>query len=261
MRVLIAAKHPPGGALKFGGVQSWAETIASELRRRGNEVVFWGPEWDLPTGRVFDLGLFAHVKHTAPAMGFCAEVLTVAHGIVPDERPARGLIAYTSEEVRNHWRGTGPVVRQPIDLSFWCPGQHESDEVVFYSYRAPAFASAATAARRLGLRYRHLRDVDAAQARHALQGAAVVLASGRAALEAMACGAPTVIADHRAPYQGALMDTDIGRQMAHNYSGRGGREPTVDTLVSAIETAANQRAHVEAYHDARRIVQELLPCC
>jgi hypothetical protein len=78
----------------------------------------------------------------------------------------------------------------------------------------------------------------------------------------MACGAPVVIVDDR-PYQGPLHDPATLGSRARNYSGRGGIKPTAENINHAIDAAVQAgslRAHVEAHHDARKIVQELL-CC
>jgi hypothetical protein len=88
-----------------------------------------------------------------------------------------------------------------------------------------------------------------------------VLATGRAALEAMACDVPVVICDHRSAYQGPLMDLDIDGSMTRNYSGRGGETPTIENVRAAIEHAIDsggKREHVLKHHDVRHVVDQLL---
>lgn len=269
MKILLAGKYVPGSSREIGGVQSWVATVAAELRRLGHEVTLWCPEWPLPASR-FDLGILANVGLTGAAAARCDSVMAVSHGIIeperPPERPPEGMpVAFTSEGVRDHWGGTGPVIRQPIDLQFWSPGGDGSAGLVRYSYRGglPWLADVAAT---LGLPYVHLRGVTPEQARDVLRNAACVLASGRAAVEAMACGVPVVICDHRSAYQGPLLDRDTLGAMARNYSGRGGEEATPDAVHSASMSAAinetlvrgGLRRHVEQHHDVRKIVPQLL---
>lgn len=256
MRILIAAKHPPGGKLPIGGVQTWSTTIGAELERLGHEVAYWGPEWSLPNAP-FDGGILANLKYTAPAAALCRAVVRVCHGIIPDEQGGRDFLA-TSEEVRDRW-GCRGVIRQPLDLEFWAPGSQERTLLTRHSYRRgldylPALANT------LSLGFAHLRTESAETVRDTLQRSAVVVASGRAAVEAMACGAAVVIADDR-PYQGPLLDPDTLGAMRRNYSGRGGVRPDATVLMAALEAAigkGSQRSHVVQYHDVRNVIKELL---
>lgn len=257
MKILLAAKHPHGGKLSFGGVQSWMLTIYDELGNMGHEPRMWGPEMALPCER-FDLGIFANTRYTRPAMKLCNRTLVVSHGIIPDEQPTGGdACAFTSEEVRDRWGMDGPVIRQPIDLRFWKPAPARRIYLTQFSYRGkldfvPRMASD------MGLKYRHIHNSTPREARDILRQSACVLATGRAALEAMACGAPTVICDHRSQYQGPLMDTDIEHAMMHNYSGRGGMVPTLENVREAIMNAKANTFHVAKHHMARGIALQLL---
>jgi glycosyltransferase involved in cell wall biosynthesis len=256
VRVLIAAKHPPGGKLPIGGVQTWSATVGEELRRLGHEVTFWGPEWPLPDAR-FDAGILANVMHTRAAEPLCDRVVRFSHGIIPDEAGGPGYQA-TSEEVRDRW-GCDGVIRQPLDLRFWTTGNRPRTLLVRHSYRRGLDYLPKLAAAR-GLSYAHLRGDTPEVVRDTLQRASVVVATGRAAVEAMACGAAVVIADDR-PYQGPLLDPDPIGAMTRNYSGRGGFVPTREAMRQAIEAARGDlRAHVEAHHDVRRVTARILEC-
>ena len=102
MRVLLAARHPPGGRLKIGGVQSWTATVAGELHRRKIRAECWGPELPVPTGR-FDVGIFANIGDTARLLTICNRILVVCHGIIAPEKPsAEHSCVFTSEGVRDH---------------------------------------------------------------------------------------------------------------------------------------------------------------
>lgn len=262
MRVLLAAKHAPEGSRPIGGVQSWCRTVAAELRRLGHEAVTWGPEQPLPAN-AFDVGIVANVGDAGVAIARCERVLVVCHGIIPAEAPPKGMaVAFTSEGVRDHWSGLGPVIRQPIDLAFWAP-QSESknrNQLLRYSYRR-GLGWLGQVAADLGMTYRHMDGVTHEQARAALCAAGCVLATGRAALEAMACGVPVVICDNRSAYQGPLLDPYPRSAMARNYSGRGGVAPTPENVADAVVeamAAGSMRDWVAEHHDVRDIVPQLL---
>ena len=258
MRVLLAAKHPPGGKLPIGGVQTWCATVGAELQKQGHRVTFWGPEW--PLKGHFEAGILANLPYTRAAEAVCERFVRISHGIVPDEAGGAGFAA-TSEEVRDKWGCDGPVIRQPLDLKFWQPAERSRTLLVRHSYRAgldylPKLAAS------LRLSYVHLRNECPEIVRDRLQRASVVIATGRAAVEAMACGAPVVIADDR-PYQGPLLDTDTLGAMARNYSGRGGVVPTPEWMRDVIGVARERgslRAHAEAHHDAREVTARILDC-
>lgn len=260
MRVLLAAKYMPTGDRPIGGVQSWVGTVAAELRRRVHELELWQPGFPAPAGR-FDVGILANWSHTAPLAKACDQVLVVSHGIIPEEQPPAGQrVAFTSEGVRDHWGLAGPVVRQPIDLDFWTPASGREPVLVRYSYRAGLSWLPAVAAE-LGLGFRHLRAATHREARVVLRSAACVVATGRAALEAMACGVPVAICDHRSAYQGPLVDFDVSGAIARNYSGRGGVTATADTALEAIREAiahGGRRGHVQQHHAAAKVVSQLL---
>ena len=260
VRVLLAARHPPQGRLPRGGVQSWTATVASELKRNGVAVECWGPEFPVPAGR-FDIGIIAHVGDTRRVIPLCRRVMVVSHGIIAPENPGKYCCVYTSEGVRDHWGGAGPVIRQPIDLSFWSPGDSgEPAAVVRYGYYG-GLVFLAEVAERLGMRFRRIHDATHEQARESMRSAVAVLASGRAALEAAACGAAVVICDDR-PYQGPLLAPFGTEQMKQNYSGRGGVVPNPTSVQQAIEDAVKNRsatlAHVRQHHDSRKIVEALM---
>lgn len=263
MRILIASKRAPGATGRVdGGVQTWVTTVAHELRRLGHAVTVWGKERGMlrSSPKHFDLGIFANAAHSSALAGYCARTVLVSHGIVDDENPADGFsrVFFTSEEVRDHWQGVGDVIRQPIDLDFWHPSRGHRAVVRFANRGGLEWLPGVAAS--LGLPFVHVRDATSEQARTLLQGAAVVLASGRAAVEAAACGSPVVICDHR-PYQSPLLAAFGPGQMERNYSGRGGIAPTPETVRDAIGSAllyGSDIDHVRRHHDVRRIVGQLL---
>ena len=256
MRILLAAKHPPGGRLKIGGVLSWCTTVAAELRALGHQVEYWGPEQEHPEG-TFDLGVFANVRYTGRATYECDRVVKISHGVIPDEAGGPEFLA-TSEEVRDRW-GCKGIVRQPLDLEFWKPSGGRRAHLTLHSYRG-RFDFLEGLAKSMGMTFSHCKDEPPEGVREHLRLASVVVATGRAAVEAMACGAAVVIADDR-PYQGPLLDTDTLGSMTRNYSGRGGVKPTIQNMREAIRRAiveGSRREHVETHHDVRKIVPQIL---
>lgn len=261
VRALLAALHPPGGPLPFGGVQSWCETIAKAFQERGIETEFWGPKRRLPKTR-FDYAIVANAAKTWQGGCLAERVVNVSHGVIPEERPhPNWRAAFTSEEVRKHWGRSGALLPQPIDLDFWTPDEGPRDGLLFYSYRSESDLGLAETAERLGLRFTHIRRAGCDNARDEMRRSAVVFASGRAALEAMATGAPTVICDHRDYNGGPLLEPDLEKAAQRNYSGRGGVDPASVDLVAIAEAAMltqTPREYVEKNHDYRKVADKLL---
>ncbi len=259
---LIAAKRMPGGLCPIGGVQTWSETVSAELRRLGHRTTFWGPEAQLPPG-VFDFGIIANAPYTEAAFGACRSVLNVCHGIIRCEMPRDGARhAFTSEGVRQHWGGSGPVIRQPIDLAAWkLPKTRPKPSLIVRYSRQKGLPFLPDLAKSMGYGFAHGRGWSHTVARRMMGQAACVIASGRAAVEAMATGVPVLIADHRAKYQGPLMSFAPQMQLMENYSGRGGVEATREAVADGIERAiasGSLRTHVEMHHDVRCVVHSIL---
>lgn len=256
----MASKYGPHGRHKIGGVQTWTATLADEFKRRGADVTLWEHGDRDPDG-TFDLGVFSNWGHSRRHANLCKVKRIVTHGIIPDERPPTRRVLFTSEGVRDHWHGTGPILRQPIDLDFWSPAEAQKEFLVRFSYRG-GLPFMSWVAARMDLTYYHLKNATPRKVRDVLRKAAVVAATGRAALEAMAVGAPVVICDHRRTYQGPLLDRDTLGSMARNYSGRGGVPPTEGTLAQACQQAqevGSLRDHVVEHHDVRNIARTLWP--
>lgn len=260
MKILLASKYGPHGSRPIGGVQTWVATVAKELKALGHEAAFWEGGQKEPSER-YDLGIFANMGYTNHMVKRCNQVIQVSHGIIEPEKPTYPKVAFTSEGVRDYWKAEGPIIRQPIDLDFWAPDLGaEKKYLTRFSYRnglefVPKIAQA------LGFEYMHLTHFKPPLVKKILQESACVLATGRAALEAMACGAPVVICDHRRSYQGALMDRNLFHAMQNNYSGRGGIVPDTINVEFAIKRAietGSKRFHIEQFHDAKKITRQLL---
>ena len=154
---------------------------------------------------------------------------------------------------------TGEVIRQPIDLDFWKPQRLLKNKITRYSYRTGT-THCELASKELGLPYHHMHDVDHEQARDVINSSHLVFATGRAALEAMACDVPTVIYDHRDAYQPPLMGHSLADEMQNSYSGRSGFNPSLQKVVAQCKFALEQkrwREWVAIHHDVKKIVDQL----
>lgn len=262
MKILLAAKCPPNGSRKIGGVQSWCLTVGNELIKRGHSVTYWGPGQRL-TGR-FDLGILANWDSVSSIANLCDKRILISHGIIPAEKPhisGNMTLMFTSEGVKHHWNMDGTIIRQPIDLDFWCPDKDaERIYLTRFSYRN-GIPYAPNVAKNLHLKFIHVKNENQNSVREILRKSACVLATGRASLEAMACGVPVVLCDHRSSYQGPLMDLNLHAAMKRNYSGRGGITPNAENLLSAVDHAMDKpslRNHVKRHHNVIHIVDKLL---
>ena len=267
MKILLAAKCPPNGPRKIGGVQSWCKTVGNELIKRGHEVSYWGPGQLTPSTR-FDLGILANWDSVSPVAHLCEKRIIISHGIIPAEKPPKGLdstvvLMFTSEGVKHHWKMDGQIIRQPIDLEFWSPKSipvEKKNYLTRFSYRN-GLSFVPTIAKNMHLKFTHLKNSTPINVRSILRQSACVLATGRASLEAMACGVPVVLCDHRSSYQGPLMDLDTHSAMKRNYSGRGGFAPDPSEVNAAILSAianGSLRGHVKRHHNAVNVVNKLL---
>lgn len=258
LRILLASKRAPDApGRRPGGVQTWVSTMRDAFVQMGHSVMVADSQFE--TIDRAELGVFANWRHVERFADRCDRVIPICHGIVDDETPAPGSW-FTSEEVRDHWRGSGPIIRQPIDLSWWAPGGHPERMIVRYAARGglewlPDLADL------MGYEFTHASGMSHWNARQLLWRADCVIASGRCAVEAMACGAPVVVCDER-HYQGPLMDADPFGAMHRNYSGRGGVAPDEESLRAAILRAMDRRhlfrAHAELHHDASAVARQIL---
>lgn len=260
MNILMAGLFTPTGRQPIGGTQTWMKTIADHLP--GHEVHYWEPGQQL-NGQ-YDLGIISQVSRTKKAIDHCRNTILVSHGVVKEEKPEPlcDVTLAVSEEVRDHWQLNCDIIRQPIDTTFWSPSPKVNRTLLArFAYRVGETKSK-DVAKMCGLTYTQIKGMTQHEARKIIRTSAVVHASGRAALEAMSCGIPTVIYDHRKQYQGEYLEENFLSSMKTNYSGRGGVEnPTLQQVTNTTQTALvceGYREHIEKYHDAKHIAEKLL---
>lgn len=260
MKILITGKFTHLGSRPIGGLQSWIKTVAEELEKRGHEVDCKEP--NQLDGIKYDLGIFANIKLTGQAVQDCERSILVSHGIIDAEKPDLSCneLMFVSEGVRDHWGLPGEIIRQPIDLDFWKPQRLIKNKITRYSYRDGNIYSKQVS-EALDLPYFHAKGMTHEQARDVINSSCLVFATGRAALESMACGVPTVIYDHRSAYQPPLMGQNLLEEMHNSYSGRSGITPTAKQVINQSKFALDQtswREWVANHHDVKKIVDQLL---
>jgi|GEM_PF-6882058 hypothetical protein len=262
-KILITGKFSPFGSRPIGGLQSWILTVHNELVRLGHDVTVWEPHdcKYYPEGTTFDLGIFANIDLTRNAIVTCKKSILISHGIIDAEKPDNSCDAlmFVSEGVRDHWKMDGEIIRQPIDLEFWKPERLEKNKLTRYSYRYGNIHGEKVADM-LDMDYLHAKDLTHRQARDVINSSHLVFATGRAALEAMACDVPTVIYDHRDAYQPALMGEWLHKEMKQSYSGRSGYTPSLSKVLAKAKKELNHygwRKWVAENHDVRKIVKQL----
>lgn len=229
----------------------------------GENVDFW--ERGRPVRKKYDLGIFCHIKHTKALIPHCKKTILVTHGVVNEERPSNDcdITLATSEEVRDHWGLDCPIIRQPIDTAYWSVSKRSFLSLCRFAYRRGETHSQSVS-RLLSLNYERIAGLKSDQILEILARSAVCHATGRAALEAMSCGVPTVIYDHREAYQPHLLDDGpLLSSATTNYSGRGGtKNPSVGHVFKAtqkaLDTKFDYRQYILENHDAKKIAKEIL---
>lgn len=241
----------------IGGVQTWMDTMDRALTDMGFEVTLWSPHDPIPD-RTFDYHVMAH---RAGLDIKAAKRIGISHGIIREEKPASGIpYIATSEEVRDHWELEGPILRQPIDLGLWQPHFFKYDrKVIHFDYRSECDL-ARKAAGKLGFKYERITNQDQRGCYTKIGDAEVVLATGRAALEASAMGRPVLIYAN-SPFYGRAVDPCYKSAMRHNYSARGGCRIGLNDLALCISQAIERggwRSQVVEHHDHRKIAAQLV---
>lgn len=248
MRVAVRTGYSSGGSA------TWARTVKYVLRELGMLAEHHQPA---------DLVISSHrcnVQRGVPNVHVC-------HGIVEHERPDPGATVNVavSEEVRDYW-GLKHVVRQPIMHSFW---EHDGSEVEPLIVRWSNYGGLSwlPSVMPKGFEYQHVHGVTMDDGKAAMQKAALVIATGRAALEAASMGKEVLLLDHR-PYAGTqyggVLSQRWGVAKRTNYSGRGGLEWSPGVVQQDLQdalgfrSAEQLRGQVMGIHDPHQIVRELL---
>lgn len=280
---------------QIGGTQTWTETMAREMRRRGHEVTvacfLQGLFSDrlreqgfhvTPIGDVADEYDLAIVNHNTCLRQIqdltCPKVFT-GHGPAhPIEFMMPGADKYVavSEEIQamyltNPMIPSPEVVRNGIDLERFRlrrPSADAVDNVAIACKNKFAAKSAKVACEKLGYAYEYMHYREAPvedpwnfYARHDM-----AIASGRAAYEAMASGCQVLIFDVRSGEMradGWATPDNIADLVTCNCSGRFNdyRWGTGDVVKALAEDRSNcphMRPWIEDHHDVRKNAEKYL---
>jgi len=280
---------------EIGGTQVWTETMATELKRQGHEVVIASPRiGDFAEERLSDFG----VTSTPSAIGWdlClvnhatafgelmqridAPTIVTCHGPThPLEQPAPGADHYVavSEEVAEiHWpEYEMEVIRNGIDLERFKPGSGENifERVLVATKNAEVQKMCIEACNLAGYSYGQVNyqshptyDIE-----KRIDDSSVVITSGRAVYEALACNKSVICLSNRPDgfggwvvrADGWVTEDNTQDLRQKNCSGR-----TLDMQWGSAELAENLeqyqgpetwgREYVEENNDVKDIAQQYL---
>jgi len=284
MKILIAI-HTFFGNGRAGGTETWATTMQAELERTGHTVeitdstsrscvsTITGAPIDTP-----DMALVAHNTCLAQLKHIdCTKILT-CHGVLPQlEQPRRGADIYVavSEEVQAHMHQRGyeaTVIRNPIDCERFKPDDRELPRVPggvwFYSrYVGDAGETCAQAFAPICYTYRapgHGGHVGQLAVPDVMNDQDLVIAIGRSAYEAAACGRNLIVGDYNG-FDGFATPESMLEFRKNNCSGRRyGIHYTPEELRQIAERnydpamGARLREYILENNDVRKIARQYL---
>jgi len=233
-----------------GGTETYIQTLVKELTQRGHNVDIWtkqpGPvsqkisqEYGCSVNNIkkeYDLILINHnfMAKRVLEEGIKGFKIQTCHGVYVElEQPYPGLDKYVSisEEVQNHLTSKGfesELIVNGIDCDTYKPqGLTHKGKVVYSLSQSDVLNNRlALICRMMGHTFisnnKFTNPVD--DTYNQINQADVVISLGRGAYEAMACGKPVIVLDHR-PYSecyadGLLTPEMLTESVKNNCSGR-----------------------------------------
>ncbi len=280
---------------QIGGTQTWLETMAKEIRRRGHEVdvacfingrfgdrlrnqdfevmfLNAGGEW---MKRDYGLVIANHNTCLALAQVVDAPKVFTAHGPAHQlERMVPGADRYfaVSEEVQRmyHQPFHPEVARNPIDLILYRPDKdrHQGRRVIVACKNKYAMKAAQTACSKAGFEceWMHYKEMPVGTPWELLPHFDIAITSGRGAYEAIACGLDVIIFDVRSGEMradGWARPDNIEELVKCNCSGRAvdmpwGTGHLVEALNEWQPNWPSLRPWVEEHHDVRKTATRYL---
>ena len=240
--ILVANHHLD----KVGGTESYTYAMVEELVKRGYQVeyfTFFRGEVSQRLEGDFSIGFMSRRKYDLILVNHntCVNylfdkgfIIQTCHGVFPElEQPSPNADAYVaiSEEVKNHLQQLGyasRVILNGINLERYRPVQPlhaQLSSVLSLCHSAMANKVLQEACDGAGAKLTILDKYTNPvwEVEEKINEADIVVGVGRSAYEAMACGRPVIIFDHRDYYpscgDGYVKDM-IGKSILRNCSGR-----------------------------------------
>lgn len=254
---------------RLGGTETYVYTLIKELTKRGHNVELWtkepgaiseliNKEFGCPVNQVkksYDLILINHnfMAKRVIELGIQGIKIQTCHGVYVElEQPYYGLDAYVSisQEVQEHLTSKGfksTLIHNGIDCETFTPNKLPKPQyksVYSLSQNDELNNRLERICKRIGYEFisNNKFSNPTYNVHEEIQKAGVVVSLGRGAYEAMACGTPVIVLDHR-PYSkcyadGLITPDNLEESMKHNCSGRRYKiEPTDDHIEQWILNA------------------------
>ena len=289
VRILLANNELP----PYGGLGSWTHTIVDELVKRGIEVDVWtagGGQYAERIGRqtcegelltrgsyYYDLALVQHgnicewLIENRLAKHNC---LTLHGKDYHGDRSCEGADSYVTitQELADHFGDGWTVINAPIDMAKYKPTRPISDELgvvgLLSNYRR-ADPLVRQACELYGCDFKMIGGNRATwDTVGAINTCDLVVAVGRGALEAMACGRSVVIYDDRSYYpacsDGYFLPENGAVVRKSNYTGRHFELTTDANSMAAMfrhyheHSGLRNRMYCWANHGVEHIVTQYL---
>lgn len=248
---------------RLGGTETYVYTLVKELKKRGHNVEIWTKEPGTISNLIniefgcainqvkqkYDLILINHnfMAKRVLELGLEGVKIQTCHGVYVDlEQPFPGLDGYVSisQEVQDHLTTKGfksTVIHNGIDCDLFRPRGNASKSVYSLSQNDALNQRLKRICNRIGYEFNSNNKFQnpTFDTHKEINKASVVVSLGRGAYEAMACGKPVIVLDHR-PYSqcyadGLLTNQNLEESMKHNCSGRRYNiEPTDDEITQWI---------------------------
>ncbi|HAN19628.1 MAG: hypothetical protein A2X13_14690 [Bacteroidetes bacterium GWC2_33_15] len=247
---------------KLGGSETFTYTLAGELTRLEHEVHLFTnipgaisqricsdfsiPLITDPRTRKYDMVLANHNSCVSKIYPTNNKVVQTCHGIVPQlEQPSSlaDLFVSVSEEVRDHLLSLGfesTIIRNGIDCERFKPTTKLNGEIktvlsLSHSEELNEMLHNAFAGHKIRFISLNKFKNPVWDVEKYINQADMVVSLGRGVFEAMACGRPVLVLDHR-PYQDAMGDGlltfgNIDKSIYNNCSGRAFKNKNIKPMI------------------------------
>lgn len=261
---------------KLGGSETFTYTLIAELKKQGHDVQFFTFHKGSVSSQVeknlgckyidlqnvahpvqFDLILANHHTTVAEAFTSCEGfIIQTCHGTIPKlEQPSAWADSFVgiSNEVRMHLKSKGfpsVLILNGIDCERFTPKRKINttlQNVLSLSHSDKLNKKLAIYFSKKGINFIcHNKYTNPTwNIEQSMNNADLVISLGRGCYEAMACGRPVLVLDHR-PYQapmgdGLLLPENIDKIIKNNCSGRTNKYTDIYAMLDAALVNYNQK--------------------